>query len=442
MGAINWDFAVKATPVNPANFMVAAVYNASSGAFVASIQLPKPYTGTSVGTFLGLDPIVYNYILWESVDASPAGSVLIPSFKFEPATATGLTLRNNLDLIGGITAGFATGGTGYIDPTNSLIGWSYTVFEIGDGPKQQVQITYDADNNWALNNGETIQDGQKFVMVFQPQGTLATPAVPSLISAGVTLTTDTTLDNSYVNKAIFLQGGAASFIITLPSLGTISDWQVLYFFSAGGTHINVSIRCNGTDKIQRKTQISKIVLAQNETLKLFKANGVWNVDGDLPGVDNVLRLIESCFATELNAHAFDGTTSLRSSYERVWDMVNANPAMLIAEASWTAVDGSGKAINKGYFSPGDGSTTFRWPNLATYGYRRVRVAGAGTYLPEQIGPHTHEQTVSTAIANGGRKPAGFLNTVSDEGGSGHFTLENGGTENTPPSTAIFLYGRI
>lgn len=459
MGAINWDFAVKGTPVNPANFMVAAIYAASAPAtLVQSVQLTKPYTGTSVGTFLGIDPIVYNFILWESVDATPAGTVLVPIFKFEPATVNSLTFRDNLDLIADTTPGFVSGTTGYVDPGNTLVGWKYTVFEIGDGPKLQIDVSYDGNNNWSLTDGEILQPDQRFVMIFQPQGALTQTLSASLISSGRLITDNQTLTSTDLNKAILLQGTAASMIEILPALSTVADFQRIIIYSQGGSHINASIRAAGSDQIQRNTLVSKIVLGQNSKLEMFKYLGKWQVDFVSPDVDQVLQLMETMYATELNSHPFDGTLSLRATYERVWDKAQLI-GNFVSETNWLLIVG-GKYVNKGFFTAGTDTSNFRWPDLRVHGYRVASGGIPGSYNSMNVGTHDHVMHgKGTIIGTGGpyylAGPGAASTRYSAGGGSDQFggktstpdatmrTGDNAGTGlNTPDSTNIFLLARI
>lgn len=462
--AINYDFAVHAQPVTPAHFMVAAVYAASAPAvLVQKIQLPKPYTGDETNEFTGLDAVVYNFILWESVDDSAAGSILMGPIKFEPQDSVGISLRANLDLIGDTTPGFVSGTPGYVDPTNSLIGWPYTVFEIGDGPKLQIDVSYDANNNWSLTDGELIQPGQRFVMIFQPKGAVSSTSAPSLISSSRLITDNQTLTNADVNKAILLQGAAASMIETLPALSSISDLtQHIVIYSAGGSHINASIRCVTGDMIQRSVLVNKIVLGQGEKLELFKmtfgGQSYWYVEGVLPGVDNVLQLVESMYATEFNSHPFDGTTSLRATYERVWDKVQLI-GNLVSETNWLITAG-GKFVNKAFFTAGPTSAEFRWPDLRVHGFRRASAGIPGTYISYNVGTHDHVMhgkgliigpggpyyMTSTGAASTRYSFGGGSDQLGGKTGTPDATLrtgDNAGTGlNNPDYTNIFLLARV
>lgn len=85
----------------------------------------------------------------------------------------------------------------------------------------------------------------------------------------------------------------------------------------------------------------------------------------------------------------NGTLVSRASYPRLWAHAQLN-GLVLSEATW-AISG-----NHTFFSSGDGSTTFRLPELRAEHIRfadggRGIVAGltVGKYLPEMVGPHRH-----------------------------------------------------
>jgi hypothetical protein len=404
--------------VSTSEFVI-ALYAASAPTVVLQTQTPaKPYGDPIQVEFDGLTyGLGYNIILWESTDGTASG-IARNSGSFT-ALSNSITLRADLVLIVGRDSGFAAGGTKYTDPSNSLAGWTYSLENRGVGtmiPPSDANPEYslDANNNFTLIDGETFQTNQVFILHFQPQSAQIAPSSPSLISSGVTLNSNTTLDNTAVNKAIYLQGTAAVFTVTLPALSTITDYQVLYFYSAGGNHVNVNIVTPGTDLFQRKTTISIITLGQNEILKLFKANGKWQVDCDLRGVDEVGQKFTSDFSNEL-----------------------------ISQSSWANTDGSGNYINKGFYGTGDGSTTFTVPDLTAYGFRRAKAASPGTFQVMDVQPHTHNQKVYVAINNGGTLPVGYRDVQpGDPVNSGVPTAANTGAETRPNNTAEYLYLRI
>jgi hypothetical protein len=74
--------------------------------------------------------------------------------------------RKNLWKIFGIDSGFTS--NGYSDPT--LVGWDYTVTQVGNGILQPgVDIQILSTGGWQFINGYQIQGGERFTMQFNPQ---------------------------------------------------------------------------------------------------------------------------------------------------------------------------------------------------------------------------------------------------------------------------------
>jgi len=116
---------------NPANFFVAALYDLSNiGVVLESQQIPKgsgyptPPATFSVTFLTALQQNkLYRVILWESADATPTG--ISRASGDTKASLNSITMRGSLFLTGGGTAGMNVGAGGYVDPANSLAGWTY-----------------------------------------------------------------------------------------------------------------------------------------------------------------------------------------------------------------------------------------------------------------------------------------------------------------------------
>ena len=201
----------------------------------------------------------------------------------------------------------------------------------------------------SLTNGITFNNLERFIVHFYPKAQIASP----IISSGRIITTDTTLTSDDLNTAIILQSNTSTLNITLPT--NIPDWSRLYIYSMGGSHINASIICQGSDTIQYNSQVSQIILGQGETLQLYKAFGTLNVDGTLNGIEEVGEIFQSYSSSETNAYLLNGSIVSRLTYIRLWNWVQSNPSILIDQSLWPN--------SKKFFGTGDGSTTFQLPDL-------------------------------------------------------------------------------
>lgn len=433
-----------ASLLNSANqFVVALALASNPGVNIEVVNPTGPYVSPWQITFLtSLTPgVIYIAVLWESASTSPAGTVR-DSHSFDPSQS-GATIRTNLNLIADTSPGLTSGLTKYTDPSNSLAGSIYTLFRVGGSPLMLgIDYTLDSNNNWTLIDGTTIQPSERYVLVFQPSiGATSIPPPPSLISSGLVITGNVTMDATYINKQLILQGSGPSITTILPPLSAVTDFQRIIISSNGGSHINAAIPTSGTDKIQYKGLITQIVLGQGENAELYRmtisGTSYWFVANDLRGFDSVGQFVESYAASIPNGLLVNGQQVAKTSYIRATTWANANVS-IVSSTTWIHTNGSGFFDQKGnWWQPSD-ATKIGLPDLTIHGFRRAKNA-SGVFEQMDVMPHPHEQQVYTAVNNGGRKPVGFSGTLNDLGGSGVFTLPSTGTETRPNSTGINLF---
>lgn len=436
------------------DFFVAALYDTSDVSTVLeSQQVPKSggiYPPDFQVTFLYnlIQDRVYRCILWESPNATPTGISRV-SGDFKPSL-NGINMRGSLYLTGGFTPGMTAGTAGYVDPTNSLAGWTYDLEQIGFGTlKLGRDYTVDpTTGNWTLINGTTIGDQQDFVVHFQPQATAAPQPPVSAITSGRIITNSLTLTGADKNKALYIQATGSNITVTLPPLSSLANYDMVVIYCIGGNQISASFPTQGTDKILYGGLRTQLALCQGETLKLLKANGVYNVDnGPLFGVDNVGQLVDSYVNSMPNTVLADGRELNRADYARLFAWAQTTGA-IISTASWGSISG-GKLINKGFFYQGDGTTTFGIPDLRVYGNTKAvggSIAGPGVLEPEMVGSHNHpihwEWNGTDGTTNNGKL---IYNGDGEHHGSGIDNTAvqvNSGTEQRLNATGVYRLIRI
>lgn len=391
-----------AQPVVPTKNFVIALYLESDLSTVLQVVIPPKagsvpyYTNPFTAMFTGLNNnLMYRCVLWESVTTDPAG-IQRTYMDFVP-NGQSIVLRDDLHIYGGDTGADINQPT-YVD--TSLVGWNYSLEEASTGtidPTNRPVYTINSGGGWTLTNGENIQQDQHFTMRFQPQVSNVNTSNPSLISSGQIITATTTIDNTYINQDLYLRGTASNFVITLPSLATIGNYQQLIFKSDGGIHKCVRIQCAGSDMIQRFVPVSKIVLGKDEKLVLFKANGVWNVDNDLINLDRVGEMFWSDQENVKNTLSFNAQQVNTADYERLTDFVNANPNAVVTQFLWnTNTDSNGNYISQGKYAIT--GTVLQLPDASNMGVLKAinNTTGRnpGDFQDFQMLAHQHEQTVA------------------------------------------------
>src|SRR6185312_14242337 len=399
---------------NAANNFVFALYDASAPTVLLESQAPaKPYGNPIQVTFNYncLSGHIYIIKLWESVDTTPTGVVRNSFSQSVNSTNVSVKLRPDEYLEADVTTGLTSGTTSYIN--TDWADWKYSIERIGMGTMVP-DYTIDTNPNYTailtggfslIQDGDVFQPNEKFVVRFEPQVTTASPPAGSasaIFSNGRIITEDTDFSNSDAGQALFIQSIANKITLTLPALSTIQDYTFFYFFSFGGQHYNAVFNAFGTDKIQYQIihgnhQVGQIILGQNESLKIFKANGVWNVENNL-SVDKVGEILFNYLYAPMNTLPLMGQLVSRTEYPRLWAYVQTLPDSVVTDTAWlstfTVIDGVTYYTNKGFFSAGDGSTTFRLPLVNNF-IRPVQSPRVpGSMEPQTIQRHSHDISAS------------------------------------------------
>lgn len=385
---------VLATLNNPSDYFIVALYDASAPNVVLEFQpQPPPYDNPwqVMFSYNLISGHVYLVKLWENtVNTGPGGVVRCSAALTADQTST--TLRADEYVEADVTPGVSSGATGWDDTT--YVGWVYSVERIGMGTMYPDSVAIsDPDYHQKstggvqlLKTGDSIQINEKFVVRFAPQLANAAPTgQPSPpIGSGQFITGNTTMDNSYANKALWVQGAGSNMTAVLPLLSTFTDFNFLYFFSAGGTHKAFNIVVAGTDKIQMDSQVTNFTLCQNEICILYKANGVWNIfdlkwKGDMvgefvykPGADTVKGTLQ-CIGQLVN----------RADYPRLWLWAQTF-ANIVSDSVWSTTTVTADGIifytRKVCFSTGDTVSTFRLPDM-----RGIFIRTQGGYGAASVG---------------------------------------------------------
>ena len=127
--------------------------------------------------------------------------------------------------------------------------------------------------------------------------------------------------------------------------------------------------------------------------------------------------------------AFGGEFN-RADYPKLWAYLQANPSLVKTQAQWQTEATANGGIC-GFFSDGNGTTTFRVPNLDK-AFLRPDNRGVGSYQRDEFKSHNHTVGKSyTAIFNGGSQ-----NPYMNPGSEIVPTSYTGGTETRPKNIAV------
>lgn len=433
---MNINIFQETNPVAAGNVLVGAIaLNSNPNFFVQHFTYPDAYDGrTQLHSFIGVLDVVYRYVCFESPDGSASGTAR-NDFEIKPNNNAYLT-RDDLYLVVDLSPNFVSN-TSFYGPDPTLVGWNWSLERVGFGTQEYgvdyvktkagVDTTQDdlnADGWRLLQDGLVLQPSEKYVIHFLPQLSQITTAPSNIISSIVKITTNTTLDNDAPSKSYLIQGASGYLRLNLPSLASIPDSQPIYFYSAGGNHINVGIFTSNTNEpiifFPRSgnlpiTLTDHIYLGQGETLALCKFTDAssltyWIVVLGGEGISNTGKQILSYSKQHMNTVLMQGQLLSRANYPRLWEWVsNLESGIVINDSAFnnTAILGPNNQayfINQGRFTLGDGSTTFRIPNLSTYGFQKFTqgiVDLPGTFEVGMSESHSHTMDGTSFNGPGG-----------------------------------------
>ena len=128
--------------------------------------------------------------------------------------------------------------------------------------------------------------------------------------------------------------------------------------------------------------------------------------------------------------AFGGEFN-RVDYPKLWAYLQANPTLVKTQAQWTTESTTNGGIC-GFFSDGNGTTTFRVPNLDK-AFLRPDSRGVGSFQIDAFKAHQHSwgNNIFSAYTPGTGAP-GFGNPIDAIGG----TSLTGGAETRPKNIAV------
>ncbi|RXJ80813.1 hypothetical protein CRU86_00100 [Aliarcobacter skirrowii] len=183
-----------------------------------------------------------------------------------------------------------------------------------------------------------------------------------------------------------------------------------------------------------KTQIFKVKDAVNiedavnkkqlEALQKSVNDAISNIQ-TLPigAILNGYTIFDNCIV------AFGGEFN-REDYPKLWAYLQANPSLVKTQAQWQSEATANGGIC-GFFSSGNGTTTFRVPNLAA-AFFRFDIRAVGSFQADELKSHNHGiNPINSNIGTTSGNWHGIQNTTKS-----NTTASTGGSETRPKNIAV------
>lgn len=340
-------------------------------------------------------------------------------------------------------------------PDAALDGADYSLFKYGVGPLKKGDDWQNdvVGGGFRLINGLQATTGETYIVVFKPQisNILSAPdAIARFTSGVVELTATNTISAGNYRKLLVLKGAE---VTTLPLAADYPPNVALFIVTAEGPRKQSTVICQGSDVINTNTgSLTTLYLGQREFVVLISNGTKWNIQSISPAVFSSPLMQSGWFFDNAMFNTLPATGGLyiRADYPRLWAnllrLQTAIPGSLLNEGSW--------AINKTFWGSGNGTTTFRVPDMRGY-FSRFMDLGAnvdidrnssgvggksGHAQADAFKAHTHILTMQDSTDNLGG--TGYVATTGTSAGPGYslnHTLNSteGGTETRPINVALY-----
>lgn len=385
------------------NKLAVVIYKASApNTAYASQEFDQPHTNPRNITFANVPAETFIVNTYETAGLPSLGT-LRHSFIYDPSF-TSVQIKATEFLY------MTAGQTGYTDA--NWAGWEIdTIERVGVGTQYEgagKDVRYYVPGNGYRDDGfDLVQVGdqfshnEKFVIRFKNKITTGVIQSAKVFTGTEIITSDTVIDTSYLGKLILVQGSSAVINLDISAISILGDAELLAIVSNGGSHKSCRIKSLlNNDVFQHNgATVDEIILGQSESIEIVTdtANGliIRNASATILQAGQFVWAYDT--DNEPNVVHANGQVLSRATYRRLWLAVQNLPAgLLVSDSTWN--DTTGGANNKGKFSTGNGSTTFRVPQFYSAGFIEA-VDGStrvqGTFKDWQIGDHQHEESIGT-----------------------------------------------
>lgn len=387
---------------NPANWRALMYETTAPNTPVAFIDVPASHTSSQTITFTNLNDVAHFFRVYELLAGDALGQLLADDI-VQPQPKS-LSAQKPLPLTVGveITTGSDVydGSTDHPELIGMVAGVDYRIEEraIGTLRPEEFEDIGQPGFGFKVKNGKTFEENDTYFLHFLAKliSVASTPAATSgkMFSDIVEITADTSLDSTYMGKLIDANATGTTLVITLDLLASFLDNALIGFKQHRGNQINTVIKARSTETIYfRGEEVNEVIIAKGEHVYLSKKSGKWHVIED--NISKEVGLPVMAYSQLLNTVVADGSPLNRADYPRLWAYVNSIGA-LVSETVWntTNIFLPGVINNKTNFSSGDGSTTFRVPDLRDLFFRSAAATRTpGSYQYQQVGRHNHRMPV-------------------------------------------------
>lgn len=332
-----------------------------------------------------------------------------------------------------------------------LAGKNYSLERIGPSTSSRFLTSWFnnlSTGGWELTReGDVFYEGETWIAhIYELEGGSST--VPGNTGGGggfvkgiLTLTTDFLIGDADMGKLISSSGSSSKLTHTLDDVTNVTENATVDIITMVNNEFQTTIKTtsgqfiyiNGDGKLE-------VYLGIGESIKLVRGDDGWYAMGPVLGYLRVGQPF-SGYKQVLNSIIAEGQLLNRADYPRLWEFAQSTGTSLLSDAEWLS---SGSDARRGCFSTGNGTTTFRVPDLRGTSPRWLdRGRGfdtnpreytmAGSYQPDAVKSHDHD--LPSDILYKGTTEGGIQGSEDWVQKSGK-TASFGESENTVKTTGL------
>lgn len=312
-------------------------------------------------------------------------------------------------------------------------------------PKANADFEILSAGGFRLLNTTLVENQRYKLEVYElSYGAPVTPSGGSgsgFIAGEVPVNTNVNISVNDLNKIHQVRGGSNKLTINLPDVSQCPAKSFLILECLINNQYQHSITTTGGQYIYMDNDSKTLLyLGKGEYLWLYPTADGWFVISSKGNFSN-LGMPKAAYKVGLNQILCDGNTLNRVDYPRLWEYAQTLGASIVTDATWNTVSvtHSGRTIEKPYrgcFSQGNGTTTFRVPDLMNMALRGLKNIGGsdteryfnnpGGFSKNIVGPHNHND-VPLKIGDIDRGGLGSMFSI-DNNGKTALTGDGIGTE--------------
>jgi hypothetical protein len=290
----------------------------------------------------------------------------------------------------------------------ALAGFTFELERRGEGTLKVSEYSILISGGFELTDHlDLVMEGEVFfAKVFEFMAPPDPSTLYSLLNGKATISSNTTLSSIHYNKLLHIEGGTDKIEIILPDIADAPDNLVVIIETVINNTYKTKISGNSGQNIYYgNSSNNSLYLGISEFLWLYRSADGWYV---IKASHGLVAVGETLFGYKqgLNDVIADGSVINRADEPRLWAWVQTLGSSLVSDATWVSSTGNllfGTFYHpyKGCFSTGNGTTTFRLPDMRNQFVRGLKtIGGADSERPfngpgglqkDEFKSHAHSQ---------------------------------------------------